>query len=150
MSTDAQVITLDVGEGQIVDLGNIRIIFKAVSADTGGAFTLAEYIGGPGSGSQLHTHHNEDESFFILSGAMTFQLEDRVFEAAAGAFVLLPRGTRHAFATAGPEPVKAVMTFSPAGLEHFFVELSELTNREDEPSPEEIDALSQRYGLDFS
>lgn len=150
MSAPFDALTLAEGEGKTVDLGTIRMVFKAVAEDTGGAYTLAEYTGAPSSGSQLHTHHNEDESFYILEGAMTFQLGERVFEAGRGAYVTIPRGLPHAFVNQGAEPVRAIMLFSPAGLERFFEELVELSSQPEEASPDAIDELARRYGLDFS
>jgi quercetin dioxygenase-like cupin family protein len=150
MPIDTFDITLGPGEGRTVDLGDVQIIFKAVSADTGGAYTLAEYIGAPGSGSQPHTQSREDESFYILEGAMTFQLGEREFEATAGSYVVIPKGLRHAFVNAGPGPVRAVMLFTPAGLERFFEELVELSDQPEGASQEQAQELASRYGLDFS
>lgn len=149
MSEEQSIIALPPGEGNDVDLGSIRITFKAAGSDTGGRLTVAEYVGAPGSGAAPHVHHHEDESFYILEGAMTFQLGEDVFAAAAGSFVLIPRGTRHAFANEAAEPVRAIMTFSPAGLEHYFEELSALLRTPDGPSEDEVAALNRRYHLDF-
>jgi hypothetical protein len=57
---------------------------------------------------------------------------------------------RHAFVNAEAEPVRALMLAAPAGLERFFEELAELSRRPDGPAPDEIAALTERYGLDFS
>ena len=143
-------ITLGPGEGHALDLGAIQLTWKATGDGTGGTYALAEYVGAPGSGSGFHTHTKEDESFYIVEGAMTFQLGEREFRAEAGAYVAIPRGLRHAFANAEARPVRAIMLVTPAGLERFFEELAELSRRPDGGSPEEIATLTQRYGLDFS
>lgn len=150
MNTDIFDITLGPGEGHTIDLGAIQMTWKATGADTGGAYALAEYVGAPGSGSQPHTHSNEDETFYIVEGAMIFQLGEREFRAEAGAYVWIPRGLRHAFVNAEAEPVRALLLAVPAGLERFFEELAELSRRADGPAPDEIAALTERYGLDFS
>ena len=143
-------ITLGPGEGHTIDLGGIQMTWKATGDDTGGAYALAEYVGAPGSGSQFHTHTKEDESSYIVDGAMTFQLGEREFRAEAGAYVSIPRGLRHAFANAEATPVRALLLVAPAGLERFFEELAELSRRPEGPAPTEVAELAERYGLDFS
>src|SRR5690606_34194860 len=46
-------------------------------AETGGAFGLFEDLVPPGSGAPPHTHRSEDETFVILSGEMTLEIEGR-------------------------------------------------------------------------
>lgn len=150
MSEPIAATTFDIGEGRVIDLGTIRMVFKATADDTGGAYTLAEYIGAPGSGSQLHTHHNEDETFYILEGTMTFQLGEEVFKAGPGAYVNIPRGLRHAFLNEESEQVKAILIFAPAGLEGFFQEIVDLSVVGGGPSAEAVAELNQRYGLEFA
>jgi quercetin dioxygenase-like cupin family protein len=150
VGTDIFDITLGPGEGHAIDLGAIQLTWKATSGDTGGAYALAEYVGAPGSGSAFHTHSRENETFYIVEGAMTFQLGEREFRAEAGAYVWVPRGLRHAFVNAEAEPVRALMLVAPAGLERFFEELAALSRRPDGPPADEVAALAQRYGLDFS
>lgn len=48
----------------------------------------------------LHVHHADDEAWYVLEGALRFQIGDEVFEAAAGSAVLAPKGTRHAYGNA--------------------------------------------------
>jgi quercetin dioxygenase-like cupin family protein len=138
--------------GDRVALGTgSHLMFKAVGADTDGAYALMEYVAAPGSGSSLHTHNNEEEAFYILGGALTFQLGEETVRATPGEFVRIPRGMVHAFVNAEAEPAMALILLSPAGLEQFFVELAELVAASPDgvPDPDAADALNKKYGLDF-
>jgi quercetin dioxygenase-like cupin family protein len=138
--------------GDRVALGpGSHLMFKAVGADTDGAYALMEYVAAPGGGSSLHSHSNEEEAFYILNGALTFQLGEETVRATPGEFVRIPRGMVHAFVNAEPEPAMALIILSPAGLEQFFVELAELvaTSPDGTPDSEAAEALNKRFGLDF-
>ena len=49
-------------------LGRIQVV-KAAGP---GAFTLAEFTGGPGPWTVPHIHQAMEESFYVLDGAFTF------------------------------------------------------------------------------
>ena len=48
-------------------LGNL-VTFKALAADTGGAYTLVETRTAPGQGMRPHLQHYDDEAFLVLEG----------------------------------------------------------------------------------
>lgn len=138
--------------GVVVALGGgTELLIKAAGAETGGTLALLEYRLMPGGGSGLHAHSREDESFYLLSGAISFQIGEATVTAGPGEFVHVPRGVRHAFLNAGEAPAIALIVLTPAGLEQFFVDLATLAA--DAPNgalaPELIAALAERYGLDF-
>jgi quercetin dioxygenase-like cupin family protein len=129
-----------------------QITFKAVGAETGGAYAALEYIAAPGAGAALHTHSREEESFYIIEGTLTFQLGVEVVRAGPGDFVRIPVGLHHAFANAEAAPARALIVLVPAGLEQFFVDLAGLlaSSPQGGPAPEVIEALNRRYGLNVS
>jgi Cupin domain len=61
------------------------------------SWTFMESRMHPGHAPPLHLHIDEDEAFYILEGAMRFRCGDAEFDAVAGDFVFVPRGTPHAF-----------------------------------------------------
>ena len=69
------------------------LTFKARGEQTNGMLTLFENVIAPGDGPQLHTHADEDESWYVLQGALRFRLGDALADAPAGSFVFVPRGT---------------------------------------------------------
>jgi len=71
---------------------------KASAEHTGGRFSLIEELAPGGAGTPLHRHAEDDETFYVLEGEMTFYLEDdQPVTATAGSFVHVPGGAAHAF-----------------------------------------------------
>jgi hypothetical protein len=54
----------------------------------------------------------------------------------------------HTMWNAGPEPARMIEVISPAGFEHFFREMADLTAAGPPPLPE-VMALADGYGLRF-
>jgi mannose-6-phosphate isomerase-like protein (cupin superfamily) len=45
----------------------------------------------------LHVHHDDDEAWYVISGALRFRFADEVVEAEAGSIVFVPAGVAHTF-----------------------------------------------------
>lgn len=73
----------------------------------------------PWGGPPLH-HHDFDETFYVLAGRLTFQLDDVLIEAGAGAVVFAPRGRRHTLANLGDEEARYLLICTPGGFERYF------------------------------
>jgi quercetin dioxygenase-like cupin family protein len=139
--------------GMTIPLGpGSHLTLKAVGDDTDHAFALMEYVLAPGGGAGLHRHSREDESFYVLAGELAVQLGDEALVVTPGEFLRIPRGTRHAFINQGPGPLTALVMLTPAGLEQFFVDLAALAAAapDGQIDPALLQALTERYGLDFS
>jgi mannose-6-phosphate isomerase-like protein (cupin superfamily) len=151
LTTETESINTPIARtGETVEFGGNLMTFLAVGSDTNGAYSVAHYTAQPGSGAPLHLHHNEVESFYILEGAMTFRLGEQRVRATANECVTIPRLTPHAFANAEDTPAKMLVILTPAGLENYFAELSALVHQPGGPTGEQIDALNEKYNLDFS
>ena len=107
------------GEGEILVTAGLKL--KVGSAQTGGAFEVAE-LSGTGS-PPPHVHRNHDECFYIIEGLFTFTLGAEEVEARADSVVFVPHGTPHAFKHS--EGARALAFVIPANLEGFFRELGE-------------------------
>lgn len=150
MTTDDGGIALLERDEKTVSLGSATVTFKARGEETGGAYSVLEYTADPGAGSGMHRHQREDESFYILEGALTFQLEERKFKAGPGQFVRIAKGMRHAFVNGEAEPARCLIFCSPPGLEGFFEEFGEMLKvSPNGPSNEDVLALADRYGVEF-
>ncbi len=124
MTAEDQSITLLPGEGKIVSWPGHKVTF--VHGYLGAAYSLIEWTVAPGIPSPpLHVHRMTDESFYVLDGTFGFQVGERTFDGAAGAFFFVPRGTEHTFWNRGPTLAKVLVTISPAGFERYFEELAE-------------------------
>ena len=101
------------GEGHRV--GNIE--FLARSADTPrfnlGIITMAPNREGP----ELHSHADEDDSFYVLEGELTFMVDGDEVAAGPGTFVLVPPGVPHTFANRSDQPSRMLNVHAPAGFD---------------------------------
>jgi uncharacterized cupin superfamily protein len=52
------------------------VIVKATGEQTGAAFGLIDNLMPAGFASPYHMHRNEDESFYVVEGEMTFYVGD--------------------------------------------------------------------------
>src|SRR5688500_1970952 len=100
------------GEGRKV--GNVE--FLARSEDTP-RFNLATIEIAPhADGPEPHEHAAEDDSFYVLSGELTFEVGGETVTAPAGTFVLVPPGVTHTFMNRAAEPARILNVHAPAGL----------------------------------
>ncbi len=122
--------------------------FKALASDTGGLLSVCEFTLGPWeSGPVLHMHTSVDEGFYVVAGELELQLDDQRRQAAAGGFVWVPRGTAHAFANAGPEPLHVLALAMPGGVEELFAEQAAyFATIQGPPDPEVLDQIGVRHG----
>ncbi|CAF1077007.1 unnamed protein product [Rotaria magnacalcarata] len=87
---------------------NATRTFKLRGNQTGNLFTLIEGKILIGEGPKLHLHHNEDETFRIISGQVQFIIGNETFCAPAGSVVYGKRGIENYF-----DEVSAVYTTVP-------------------------------------
>lgn len=117
----------------------IPTLLRATAETTGGAFGLIEHLSvPPGFASPYHTHHLEDESFYVLEGELAVVCGDTWTRAGAGAFVFGPRGVAHGFTVLGDTPARMLLLCAPGGFEQFVTDLSEAT-----PTPPDMSRLAQ-------
>lgn len=99
-----------------------RVTVKAGGAQGSSAFSQIEVDDPRDTGPPLHVHHNEDETFYVLQGEVTFIVGDERIDAAAGDFLLAPRDIPHAYVVRS-ERARMLVTASPGGVEQVFVGL---------------------------
>ena len=100
------------GEGHRV--GNVE--FLARTADTP-RFNFAIIEMAPGGGMEQHVHGDEDDSFYVLEGEMTFFFGEEKALARPGTFLLVPPGTSHGFKNEGSVPARMLNIHAPAGFD---------------------------------
>ena len=89
-----------------------------------------------GDQAPLHVHHGGEEAFICLEGQLEVEVDGVRHGVDPGAFIVVPRGAVHTFATPGGAHVIAVM--SP--------EIAELIDKLHEPmSAADSNALWDRY-----
>jgi quercetin dioxygenase-like cupin family protein len=124
----AHSVVLAPGAGRDISLGpGGTVTLKAVAADSGGTLSVYEAVLPPATaGPPRHLHRSWDEAFYVLEGEMTFLIDGRTHTAPAGSFVFVPRGILHTFWNASDAPTKQLTIFTPAGIEAYFEEVTQV------------------------
>ena len=156
MSTAAQVIRVQPGEGCAYSaVGDVYRIL-ATGEQTGGTYCLCEARVLPGGGPPPHIHHREDESFFVLEGEIAFQLAGEKVVAKAGSFIQGPRGIPHAFKNESNVPARMLIHVSPPGFEKFLADFgTPVPSFDSPPTPvtpahiEKLLAVAPSYGIEL-
>ena len=90
------------------------------------------------------------EAFYVLSGTLTLQLEERVVKSPAGSFALIPPGTVHTFSNQEDVPVTFLTLLSPGGFEGFIEEMEAMMRQETTWPPADMEkyaALNRKYDM---
>jgi quercetin dioxygenase-like cupin family protein len=122
------------------------LTFKARGEQTGGRLTVFENEVAPMDGPPLHTHANEDESWYVLEGELRFRLGEELSSAPAGSFVYVPRGVAHCFQNVGAGPARILVIFNPSGMEGFFDRFAALPAGA--VNPEAFKSIGAEVGMD--
>ncbi|CAA9587503.1 MAG: hypothetical protein AVDCRST_MAG88-4195 [uncultured Thermomicrobiales bacterium] len=126
---------------------------KASAEQTGGQFALVEQATPRGVVTTLHAQPEDDESFYVLEGELTFFLADNPpFRAAAGAFVHIPKGVAHAFRV--DSETARYLDLTTAQHERFMRAAGEPAQARVMPPPgppdmEKVMAAAQQYGVEI-
>jgi quercetin dioxygenase-like cupin family protein len=148
ISSSGGGVILGPGEGNTIQVPGHPIIYKATKEDTGGAYALLETVV-TGDGPPQHIHKTEDEAFYVLEGEVNIKIGEQIIRGVAGSFVIIPRGTVHAFWNAGPTPAKLLLIFSPPGFEQFFIETIGDEEIDTDTFAERGTAAAQKYNLEI-
>lgn len=119
--------------------------FLVTGAESGGAYFSMLAIVPPNGGPPPHIHLNEDETFYVLDGTPTFRLGDELTVAGRGDFVNVPKGVIHNFRNLSEQPLRMILTFTPAGIEQFFEETLERAHDLTQDCPANLDEVGARY-----
>jgi quercetin dioxygenase-like cupin family protein len=91
----ATIALTDDGEA-LWGLGGLWII-KISAAQTGGSFALIEVTMKKGTGTPLHRHDLDDETFIVIDGTLALLSDGVRVDAGPGEAVHLPGGREHAW-----------------------------------------------------
>jgi mannose-6-phosphate isomerase-like protein (cupin superfamily) len=75
--------------------------------DPGGGGDPPRYI------APLHVHHEDDEAWYVVEGALIVAVDEQDVEVPAGGAVLVPRGTPHTYWNPHPTPTRYVLAMTP-------------------------------------
>jgi quercetin dioxygenase-like cupin family protein len=109
------------GAGRNRDYGNgSNLELKLYGEQSGEDWAVVENRVRAGDEPPIHTHTREDESVYVVEGAIIAFVGDQQFEVEAGSYAALPNNVPHGFLVRGEE-ARLLLTLHPAGAEYFFV-----------------------------
>ena len=129
----------------------VPTLTRATGETTNGGFGLIEHWDIPvGFASPYHTHHGEDECFYVLEGSVAIVCDGEWQKAGPGDFVYGPRSIAHGFQVVGRGPARMLVMCTPAGFEQFI--LDQATPIDEPPVPPDMDRLlklADRHGIEI-
>lgn len=137
---------VDVNAGEALGFAGIMGLLKIDQSATEGRFVVAMFPEIPPRvlAAPLHRHHNEDEYTCVLEGELGLQLGQEVIRAAAGTWVLKPRGQWHTFWNAADAPCRTLEIVSPAGFQYYFRDLAHAAG-----DMAQLARINERYAIDM-
>ena len=131
-----------------------RITVKLTGAESGGALAQVETDDPHGTGTPLHVHRNEDETFYVLDGELTVFVDGEEHRLSTGDYAFVPRGAPHAYVVQS-DRARMLVTMSPAGFEEVFTDLGVVAGGGEPPAdavfpgPEEAARVFAAYGCEI-
>lgn len=155
-NSQREPVVRGVGKGRTMSILGDVYRFLATGDETDGKYAMWEATISPGGGPPLHRHRLEEESFYVLEGQITFQIDGQTVVAGPGTFANMPVGSAHSFKNQTEQPARMIISVAPSGLELMFSEFGQqLEEGASEPKPvsqEEIAKLLEiapRYGVEI-
>jgi len=131
--------------GERLVFGELTILVRVSSEESGGAFTLFEEVP-PLADTPLHVHSHEDELFYILDGDHVIRVGEEDFTVGPGDIVFAPRGVPHSQRRVIPGEGRELVLIAPGGFEGFFRELAR-AHAERALGPDAYATASERFGI---
>jgi|SRR5918999_1075777 mannose-6-phosphate isomerase-like protein (cupin superfamily) len=130
-------------EVESIELTDTQGRFIATSSLTAGRFGLYRWnMGAKAGGAAAHFHKTFSESFYVLSGTVTFGDGDRWVDATEGDFLYVPERGIHAFRNDSGSAASMLILFAPGPpRENYFKELAEIIKTGRQLSAEEWEAF---------
>jgi mannose-6-phosphate isomerase-like protein (cupin superfamily) len=133
-------------EGQEINFRGTKMLIKVSEDDSEGRYSLIEMIHPPNKGPALHIHPNAPEAYYVLEGEYLIQCGTRSYHAKIGEFVFIPKGIPHNYKSSSKGG--KVLVISPAGLEKYFKEVSDIL-QVGQLTWELEQEIARRYGQEF-
>ena len=140
-------VTVKAGKGNTLNILGMPLRFLCDAEDTAGAWSLMEEEIPVGLGPPPH-RHDWDEAYYVIEGALDFEIDGKQVHIGRGDFTYLPRKTVHAFKGASPSPARVLIFAAPAHSSAFFEDV----NREVRTVPDDlakVPSIGQRHGIEF-
>jgi mannose-6-phosphate isomerase-like protein (cupin superfamily) len=110
------------GQGPVTWFNGDIYRIPLAAGETGGAIGIVEATVPPGGGPIPHVHERSDETFYVITGAVEFLLDQQTFMVHPEDVVFVPRGVLHRFHNSGIRPATLLFIYTPGGPEGLFIE----------------------------
>jgi quercetin dioxygenase-like cupin family protein len=133
----------------VIRVGQIEIRFRLQAAQTGGNFTMFEYLIPVNARVPIaHSHEAFDETLYGLDGVTSVTLDGRNVVVGRGDVLFIPRGSVHQVENLGVVDARGLSVITPGLLgPEFFREVADVLNVGGPPNIERIAAVMRRHGL---
>ena len=109
------------GAGRTVSYGSgSSAELKLAGEQSGGDWAVVEWRVRAGDEPPVHSHTREDETVYVLDGAITAYVDGEHIEVEAGSYAALPKNVPHGLTVRGEE-ARLLVALEPAGAEYFLV-----------------------------
>lgn len=131
-------------------LGTLATI-KIAGEQTGGRYAIFENLLPHEAAPPLHCHP-QDETFYVIEGALTVWLDGEPKHCGAGSIAFFPGGSPHTFFVES-ETARVLVLSTPAGIERFVRALSEpaqerrLPDDDNYPTSESIKQIFAKHDV---
>lgn len=102
------------GAGETVHVLVDSATVKVGVEDTAGTLSVLEVALSAGGGVPDHRHARDDETIYVLEGALDVRMGAERLALAVGGCAFAPRGTVHGFTNPGFAPARLLLISSPA------------------------------------
>jgi mannose-6-phosphate isomerase-like protein (cupin superfamily) len=140
--------------GRLETVIGVTHTYRLEEQQTGGALACIEVLVPPDQGVPPHTHHLEDEIFYVLTGTVEIAGDDLPgpTNIPQGCLFYGPRGRMHGFRNPTDKPIRLLTFMTPGGnMQRMFGALATLTARSQGlPDPEDVMTLCAQYDTIFA
>jgi quercetin dioxygenase-like cupin family protein len=140
-------------EGKKYQVGRLAMSFKRADGEDEGSYSLFETAEPVGAGAGVHRHPGFQETFIVIDGTFTFEVDGLAHDVGPGDVVVIARGAWHGFRCTSSQPGRLLTISSPAGV--FEAGIAEVcAARVDTGSPDggaahDLRAIAARHGIEF-
>lgn len=126
---------------------NTHVTIRISARDGSDGISVLEHRASRGDSPPLHIHHDEDEIFHVLEGAVRYRVGEHEHRAGAGETLLAPKGIPHTYRVESSEA--RMLTITRGGFESFIrafgrpAERDGLPDPSGPPSSEQAEALAR-------
>jgi len=142
-------IVVDAGAAPVLRAFGEEVTILLNGEQTGGRLTMWLETTPPGGGPPPHFHINDDETFHVLEGRVSFFQNSQWHEVGPGGSAFVPRGQLHTFKNVGAEKSRMLLSTAPAGFDVFFSRCAEEFSKTGGPDMPRVFEIAAEHGIHF-